>query len=88
MEQNMEQIDLMDAQVITSTTLTSNLVITFYFDEDDGTIRRFTKTISGIKQGATNDALSEVAKSVSKVIEHTRYDIKVVTTNLIDSVME
>lgn len=80
----MEQTNLMSAQVITSTAVTSNLVITFYVDELDGTIRRFTKTISGVKQGITNDVLSEAAKSISKLIEHTRYDVKLVTTNLIE----
>ena len=64
--------NLFNTQVITSTTLATSLVITF------------TRTIADIKSGLTNDILSAAARAVAELVDHTRYDVKLVTTNLIE----
>ncbi|BAK56788.1 hypothetical protein SFBM_1024 [Candidatus Arthromitus sp. SFB-mouse-Japan] len=76
--------NLFNTQVITSTTLATSLVITFYTDNLDGTVRKFTRTIADIKSGLTNDILSAAARAVAELVDHTRYDVKLVTTNLIE----
>ena len=60
--------NLFNTQVITSTTLATSLVI----------------TIADIKSGLTNDILSAAARAVAELVDHTRYDVKLVTTNLIE----
>lgn len=73
-----------DSRMVTSTALGTNLVITFYSEDEFGVTKRTTRTIAGIKQGASNDDINAAAKAVAQLIDHTRYDVKVVTTNLIE----
>lgn len=68
-------IDALSDQLILAKIPIINFVITFYNDIDG---KKSTRTIRNIKAGVTDEVLNKAADAISQLIEHARYEVKLV----------
>lgn len=74
-----------ESRAITNTLLSTNVTITFQTEDESGKIVKYSRTLTDIKQGASKDDIYAAAEAISKLYENNGYDVKLITTNLIDN---
>lgn len=78
-----------DSYVVTTNLLSTNVSIIFYIEDETGKVSKFTKTISNILETASHDDIFAAAAAVAKLYKHDKFDVKLVTTNLLeDEILE
>lgn len=74
-----------DSRLITNNLISTNVSIIFYIEDEFGKISKFTKTLSNIKETASYEDIYAAASAVAKLYDYNKYDIKLITTNLIEN---
>ena len=72
-----------DSRLITNNLISTNVSIIFYIEDEFGKISKFTKTLSNIKETASYENIYAAASAVAKLYDYDKYDVKLITTNLI-----
>lgn len=75
----------LDLRAITNTLISTNVTITFQTQDEFGKTVKYSRTLTDIKQDASKDDIYAAAEAISKLYENNGYDVKLITTNLIDN---
>ena len=73
---------MLTSRLIVDNVETTNLSISFQ-NEKDGITEKFTRSLVNIRETASYDDICSAGRAISKLYEHTKYEIKLITTNLI-----
>lgn len=74
-----------NSRLITKNVISTNLCIVFSVEDEFGKTSKFTKTLSNINETASYENIYAAASAVAKLYNYDRYDVKLVTTNLIEN---
>lgn len=74
-----------NSRLITKNVVSTNLCIVFSIEDEFGKTSKFTKTLSNINETASYENIYAAASAVAKLYDYDNYDVKLVTTNLIEN---
>lgn len=74
---------MINSRIVANNILSTDVSITFHVEDEFGKLYKFVKTLTNIKDTASYEDIYEAANAISKLYEHTSYDVKLITTNLI-----
>ncbi len=74
-----------NSRLITKNVVSTNLCIVFSIEDEFGKTSKFTKTLSNINETASYENIYAAASAVAKLYDYDKYDVKLVTTNLIEN---
>lgn len=74
-----------NSRLITKNVINTNLCIVFSVEDEFGKTSKFTKTLSNVKENTSYENIYAAASAISKLYDHDSYDVKLVTTNLIEN---
>lgn len=76
---------MIDPKLITNNLISTNVSVIFYKEDEYGKISKFTKTLQNIKETASYEDIYAAATGISKLYDFDHYDVKLITTNLIEN---
>lgn len=76
---------MVDLKLITNNLISTNVSVIFYKEDEYGKITKFTKTLQNIKETASYEDIYAAATGISKLYDFDHYDVKLITTNLIEN---
>lgn len=74
-----------NSKLIINKSVSTNVSITFYNKDNSGKTSKFTRTISNIKETASYEDIYNAALSISKLYDYTKFDIKLISTTLMEN---
>ena len=74
---------MINSRMVANNIISTDVSITFHVEDDFGKIFKFVKTLTNIKDTASYEDIYNAASSIAKLYDHSAYNVKLITTNLI-----
>lgn len=74
---------MINSRTVANNVLSTDVSITFHVEDEFGKTNKFMKTLTNIKDTASYEEIYNAASSIAKLYDHDAYDVKLITTNLL-----
>ncbi len=77
-------LEEMEDRAVSEKRVSRNVAITFRKEDHENKVRKFSRTFTNIKDTAEKEDIHAAAEALSKLYDYDDYDVKIITTNLLE----
>lgn len=74
---------MLETRLINHNLIGTNVSITFFKEDEFGKIKRFSKTLTDVRETASYEEIYAAAAAIAKLYDYKTFDVKLISTHLI-----
>lgn len=76
---------MLETRLINHNLVSTNVSITFSKEDELGKTKKFSKTLSDVKETASYEDIYAAASAIAKLYDYETFDVKLISTHLIEN---